>query len=162
MAIQIAYLLNDADLGFYLIEKSRAVLLMDKLNELGAKQLLSGEDIQQLNLLFHEVRLAESHLDREDLSDAENDVSKQWFEAKRSLEKFIRKLEVKYPNYFEYKYTISSPEESELINNILNKDQTYISYFIDFKDTIDSSVYSILINEDTSVFTKTNIPDLEN
>ncbi len=46
-AIETCYQLKDAESGFYFFEKSRSVLLSDKLNELGAQRGLSSADLEQ-------------------------------------------------------------------------------------------------------------------
>ena len=45
-AIETCYRLGDAEQAFRFFEKSRAVMLADKLNELGARQQLSESQIQ--------------------------------------------------------------------------------------------------------------------
>ena len=45
-AIETCYQLKDAESGFYFFEKSRSVLLSDKLNELGAQRGLSSADLE--------------------------------------------------------------------------------------------------------------------
>ena len=55
-AMETCYLLNDPAKAFYFFEKSRAVMLNDQLNKLGAHQLLSPADKDKEALLKKQIR----------------------------------------------------------------------------------------------------------
>jgi CHAT domain-containing protein len=99
-AIETCYLLKDYDKAFYFFEKSRAVLLNDKLNELGARQSLSESDRAkeaQLQAKVEELR--------KKLESSKNDqTERELLLAENAQSDFIKKLEDTNPTYYRFKY----------------------------------------------------------
>jgi tetratricopeptide (TPR) repeat protein len=127
-AIEASFHLGNPAQAFYFMEKSRAVILNDKLAELGAKSLLPPEEIQTERSL----RISLNSLTQR--STSVNDVWK----AQEQLNKFIQELEKKYPAYYAYKYdttvlTLSGLRES------LDENQTWIELF-----TTTDSIYALV------------------
>ncbi len=136
-AIKACYLLEEPGQAFHFFEKSRAALLQDELNDLGAAQLLRPEDQARENELKAKVRDLQGQLSDQDVGEAQKSLLRnQLFDAQESLIRFVRGLEVSNPSYYAYKYDNRIPSLAELRQNILDPGQSYLSYFIG-----DSAVY---------------------
>ncbi|MET3128142.1 CHAT domain-containing protein/tetratricopeptide (TPR) repeat protein [Arcicella rosea] len=104
-AIETCYLLKNYEKAFYFFEKSKAVLLNDRLNELSAKQQLSPEDLLKEKSLQQKIaefnaKLAGQNIKGTKLTKLENEL----LEAKEEQTAFIKSLELKNPTYYQYKY----------------------------------------------------------
>jgi hypothetical protein len=147
-AIEACYLLNDAEKAFYFFEKSRAVMLNDQLNELGAKQLLSAKDQAQERILKQKVTDIQNKLvEAENDKKAEADLRIQLFAAQEAQEKYIRQLEKRSPQYYAYKYDNRVPSISGLRQEVLANNQTFVSYFVG-----DSALYGLTISAENVNF----------
>ena len=129
-AIEACYLANDAGHAFYFMEKSRSVLLNDKLNELGALLKISEADTKKEFDL--KLKVLESQLKLNSLTgdtkayDAQNQV---FLNAKEKLEDFIKTLETKYPAYYTYKYSDDIPSLPALQKHLAISNASFIHYF---------------------------------
>lgn len=129
-AIEVCYLLNDPESAFYFFEKSRAVLLNDKLNELGARQHLSQADQDKEKSLRVGLASAQQKLLQLEVSDSAYRYSvAERYDVQVAYEKFIKSLEAKYPTYYQYKYDTAVSSVSDLQNSLADNEQTYIGYF---------------------------------
>lgn len=141
-AIEVCYLLNDSEKGYYFFEKSRAVLLTDKLSELGAKKFIAPGDRgreQQLRINLFSLKQQLLLLNEEA---AEYSVVKQQFlSAQQEWEGFIRSLEKKYPVYYQYKYNNAVQPFSAVRSMLQQNNQSLIEFF-----TADSIVYVLFIS----------------
>lgn len=152
-AIEICFHLQDFENAFHFFEKSRAVMLNDKLSELGSQQYLSEKD----RLFEHELRV-ETLMLQQKLSQMTSsdlgfpDLSVKKFQNQETYEKFIKSLESKYPDYYQYKYDTSTIGISDVREYILDKDQSYLTYF-----TGKDHIYSLLVNSDTASFIRVEI-----
>lgn len=104
-AIETCYLLKNYEKAFYFFEKSKAVLLNDRLNELSAKQQLSPEDLLKEKSLQQKIaefnaKLAGQNIKGTKLTKLENEL----LEAKEEQAAFIKSLDLKNPTYYQYKY----------------------------------------------------------
>jgi CHAT domain-containing protein len=141
-AIETCFLLKNYEKAFYFFEKSRAVLLNDKLNESGAKTSLSAVDKAQ------EVKL-QSKVDelRKSLSSKNTNaekVEKELFLAENEQEKFIKTLETKNPAYFQLKYdttTFHLKKIQQYLSSPSGGQGALIEYFVG-----DSATYSIVVS----------------
>lgn len=149
-AIEVCFLLNDFEQGFYFFEKSRAVLLNDKLSELGAKNYISQSDRtkeQQLRIKVSSLNQQLSFLD--EAAAAYNNTKSQLLSAQDDLEKFIKNLEKKYPVYYQYKYNNAVYPLHSVKNKLLAKNQSLIEYF-----TGDSAIYVLYLSHTNNRFLK--------
>ena len=154
-AIETCYQLKDAESAFYFFEKSRSVLLSDKLNELGAKRGLSSADLehdQQLRVAKFSFEKQLMDLNEEDSVYAK--VKQKYFESKEKLERFILGLEEKYPSYYHYKYDTASPSLDVVRREVLHDDVSLLSYF-----TTPSLVYAIAATPNGIQFEKITYDD---
>jgi CHAT domain-containing protein len=140
-ALEACYLANDNNLAFFFMEKSRSVLLQDKLNELGASAFLPPEETSKQEQL--QIRIIELQQKLESSSDHStsfmaNRVS--LIQAKESLERYIKSLELKYPSYYQYKYADLVKPLPALQKYISERGQRFVEYFIR-----DSTGYALCI-----------------
>ena len=153
-AIEVSYLLGDVEEGFYFFEKSRAVLLNDKLNELGAQKILSVSDLEkEKNLRVLKSSYAEqlAQISQEDEGYAE--VKGNLLDAQQALERFIKGLETRYPAYYRYKYDTIAPSLETFRKNILQEDVTFLSYF-----ATEASMYILAVMPEKSQLVKVDYP----
>ena len=117
------------------MEKSQAVLLNDKLNELGAlAQLPQAEAAKERDLqiaVLTEQQKLSSFISEEPGYEAQ--LSKL-SEAKADLEHYIKSLEKKYLFYYQYKYADEVPSLYILQKQLTQKKQSFVHYFIN--DTV--------------------------
>lgn len=158
MALEVCYLLNDPEQAFYFLEKSRAVLLNDRLNELNAKTRLSEEDAAREHQLRIEALAAEQKLSLVEAATSEyENLYHQYTEARQMLENFILALEVKYPVYYQYKYDRSVCSIETLRSKLLNDNRAVVSYF-----NGPEAVYALVVTQDTLSLKRIPYPDGEN
>ncbi|HEX6227016.1 MAG TPA: CHAT domain-containing tetratricopeptide repeat protein [Chryseolinea sp.] len=154
-AIEICYQLNDVKNGFFFLEKSRSVLLNDKLNELGAQSNLAAADVEQ----DQQLRARKFSFERQLMSLEEHDptyleVQQEYFASQENMERFILGLEEKYPSYYRYKYDTAAPSLDALRREVLHDDISLITYF-----TTPSLVYTLVIKPDGAEFKKIEYTD---
>ncbi|WP_373330870.1 CHAT domain-containing protein [Salmonirosea aquatica] len=146
-AIEACYLANDPERAFHFLEKSKAVLLADKLNELGANRQLSEADTRQQRALRDSVSGLHYQLDETPVGD------KNYLALRSRLEKtedefdvFRRKLEKTNPAYYRYKYDSHIPSLTETRKRLFSSKagqgpaSTLVSYFMG-----DSAVYAFVL-----------------
>ncbi|HEY6977466.1 MAG TPA: tetratricopeptide repeat protein, partial [Chitinophagaceae bacterium] len=134
-AMEACYLANDASRAFYFMEKSRAVLLNDKLNELGAAAHLPREEAANERDLQITVVSEQQKLASFQAHDAAYDMQQsKLLEAKTNLERYIKSLEKKYPAYYQYKYADEVPSLNALQKQLEENKQSFVHYFMN--DTV--------------------------
>lgn len=131
-AVEASFLLDDPASVFYFMEKSRAVLLNDKLSELGATEQLPADEAKM------ERRL------RLQLQGAESDEGAVW-NARTQLHNFIRTLERKYPAYYAYKYDTAVATLQTLQQHLSKTGQTWVELF-----TSDTTIYILTVTDQTA------------
>ncbi|MBV9962024.1 MAG: CHAT domain-containing protein [Parafilimonas sp.] len=130
-ALEASYLVNKPDLAFYFMEKSRAVLLNDKLNELNASSYLSKTDAaKQENYEIKIVELEQKLSSSNDTSKQYQAIQLQYLSIKNEFEQFIKSLEQKYPAYYQYKYADEVPSLQNLQQYLAKNHQSFVHYFL--------------------------------
>lgn len=153
-AIEVCYLLGDADEAFFFFEKSRAVLLNDKLNELGAQTMLSANDLErEKNLRIVKSSYAEQLALISEEDEAYAEAKKNSLDAQQALERFIQGLEQRYPAYYRYKYDTIAPSLETFKKNILQDDVSFLSYFAG-----EASTYILAVTPGNNRFIKVDYP----
>jgi CHAT domain-containing protein/tetratricopeptide (TPR) repeat protein len=121
-AIETAYQLNDTEKAFYFLEKSRAVLLLDQLNNNAAKNFIPQAEADKEAALRMQVSYHQNKGDpNEQLSD--------FLQAQAQLDEYVKDLEKRYPRYYEYKYNNHVPHLTEVQRYLANNQQSLLSYF---------------------------------
>ena len=142
LAIDACFHLQDVDKAFYFFEKSRAVLLNDKLSDLNAKKHLSVTDRvkeQQMRIKLFSLQSSLENLPEN--SGAYNENKKALLNVKEEWEQYIRSLEKKYPAYYLNKYDPTFYTLTETKNSLLTNNKTLIEYF-----TGDSAIYILSLS----------------
>ena len=154
-AIETCCRLKDAEQAFHFFEKSRAVMLADKLNELGARQQL-GED--------HAKKEKEL---RQAVSDEQNDLAqltpdsaqyKSVYEAletkQQAFEGFVKQLEVSNPAYYSLKYDTTTTKLADLKSHLAARNASFVTYFVG-----DSALYLLSVTGDKATLHQQAIGD---
>ncbi len=141
-ALEACWLAKDFNTAFFFMEKSRAVLLNDRLNEIGASALLPPEEASRQQEL--QIYLIEQGQRLAALPDSAPDypqLQSRFLRAKDSVERYTRTLEQKAPAYFQYKYADAVPAVPQL-QQWLATDSHDKRYFIHY--FVNDSVLYIL------------------
>ena len=129
--LEACYLNNDPKLAFYFMEKSRAVLLNDKLNELGASLHLPAEDNKKLAEFLDEITSKQQKLtELEDASQQYLLQQNSLLQTKENFEHYIKSLEKKYPTYYQYKYADAVDSLQSLQQYLAKNNQSFVHYFL--------------------------------
>lgn len=130
-AIQTCQLLNDGENAFHFFEKSRAILLNDNLNELGANALLSAQDLKKEQTFQEKINgLQKQLMEYPDTAKKFIELKTEFLKIQEDKMAFVKTLEQKYPNYYRYKYDNSTPSIRDFRAKILKQNQTFVSYFV--------------------------------
>jgi CHAT domain-containing protein/tetratricopeptide (TPR) repeat protein len=151
-AIEACYEANDPSLALYFMEKSRAVLLNDKLAELGASAKLPAaeaaeEQRLQINVFWQQQKVA--GLSNDDPAYREEEL--KLFSAKEALQRYINALQTAYPAYHQYKYADAVPRLQDLQKYLAAAGQSFVHYFIN-----DTAIYILAITPSSSKLIKQN------
>jgi CHAT domain-containing protein/tetratricopeptide (TPR) repeat protein len=141
-AVTAAVESNDADDALFFMEKSRSVLLSDKLNELGAFAYLpAAEAAQEQRLRIGIFALQQQLNTMSDTAKAYAGLQQQFFTAREGFEKFIQSLEQKFPAYYQYKYGGIGFSVQKVQEYVKQQNATFISYF-----ETDSTIYAVKVS----------------
>ena len=138
-AIETSFSVGDANSAYRFIEKSRAVLLADKLNELGARRHLPPD------LVRVEQRVRRHITNLQDQLTTQPPASRQYvstrhalFNEQERLDSLIRQLETSHPAYYRTKYSNTLAPVSQVQAWLDKHDAALVSYFVG-----DSAVYIV-------------------
>lgn len=156
-AIETCFLLKDAETAFYFFEKSRAVMLNDQLNELGANQQLSEKDADRERIIRMKISELQDHLSESKPGSGEYlRFRDDLYNAQEDQQIFVRRLEKANPQYYSYKYDNRVPSLKEVRENVIPDGQNLISYFVG-----DSAVYALSITVKKVDFQKIKLADYQ-
>ena len=145
-ALKACYAAGNPALAFYYMEKSRAVLLNDKLNELGAMAHLPEEEHNTEQEYKRRITSEEQRLNS---LPAHSMQYKQQqltvLQVKDEFEHYIKTIEQKYPAYYQYKYASKVPALAELQKYLLKRKAHFVHYFVE-----DTTAYILSIMPDTA------------
>ncbi len=154
-ALEACYLAHNNALAFYFMEKSRSVLLNDKLNELSASSSLpETELLRQEDLQIKILKLQQELSALTNTSNQYQIVQSQLLNSKKEYEQFIASLEKNYPVYYEYKYADKAPSLKDLQQYLSKTNQSFVHYFLD-----DTATYILTITSDNSKLIKLSVSD---
>lgn len=130
-AIEASYLANNTKLAFFFMEKSRAVLLNDKLNELGAFAKLPPSEMVKEQDYRHRVFTAQQMWTNLKTQAQDRDIVRaELLKAKIDYENYIKTLEKRYPAYYQYKYADDVPSLEALQQYLALNKASFVHYFI--------------------------------
>jgi CHAT domain-containing protein/tetratricopeptide (TPR) repeat protein len=140
-ALEACYLAHNDSLAFHFMEESRAVLLQDKLNELGANAYLPpAEAAKEERLHLNIIELEQQLNSMPDTSRRAKAELQELLAAKESLEQYIHTLERAYPVYYQYKYGNEAQPLSALQSFLSTTGQRFVEYF-----TMDSLCFALCV-----------------
>lgn len=151
-AIEASSLLNDPEEAFYFMEKSRAVLLNDKLAELGANNKLPVHEAETERTL--RIRLS-SIAGRSGNAEGFTSSEEQR-KARYALRSFIKQLEEKYPSYYAYKYDTAVFSLSNLQTSLIPGEQAWVELF-----TNNNTIFALTVTSDDAKLNKIHFEDHE-
>ncbi|MES2797551.1 MAG: CHAT domain-containing tetratricopeptide repeat protein [Bacteroidota bacterium] len=128
-AIEVCYLLKNYEKAFYFFEKSRAVLLNDKINNLSANQLLSDSDQMKERDFQEKISKYNAELDSETNESNKSKINIQLLDIQEDQQRFIKGLALKYPTYFSFKYDTSMYSIGQFKQYLLKRKTSFIEYF---------------------------------
>ena len=130
-ALEACFIANDFRLAFYFMESSRAVILADKLNELGAASFLPlTETLQEQNLRESLVREQQTLASAKEGSEEYKQAYYRLLQQQEKVSRFLHGLEKNYPAYYQYKYSETVPALEELKKHLAANQQSFVHYFI--------------------------------
>ena len=130
-AIETCFRLKDAANAFRFIEKSRAVLLNDKLNELGANRQLSPTQIgDEESLRKHVTEWQTKLLDEKPNTPAYAKVLDSLHTTQEQQEAFVKQLEQTNPAYYRYKYDNNVIVLAQVQDHLANRNASLVTYFV--------------------------------
>ncbi len=143
-AIETCFLLKDHEKAYYFMEKSRAVMLNDKLNELGANQKLNEVDQEKERDSQRKLIELNTKIEAETNATEKEKLNSQLFDLQEQQERFVKSLETKYPAYYQLKYNTQigtlKQMQAYLKTNFKDKNATMVSFFFG-----DSASYAMVI-----------------
>jgi len=147
----------NAEATFRLIEKNKATVLSQLMNEADALQftnlpdsLIEKEKDLKIAIAFYERRLNEAKKENniQSSSNERNEEIKELellvFENKESYHRLIRNLEENYPYYLKFKYQQNESTLTE-VQNHLDEETALLEYFVG-----DSIIYLLTIQKDSA------------
>jgi len=141
-AIETSFQLNDTEKAFYFLEKSRAVLLLDQLNNHAAKSFLPKEEADKEAVLRMQVNYYQN-------SEEQNDQLSDFLQAQTKLDEYVKNLEQRYPRYYEHKYNNHVPKLSVVQHYLAQGQQSLLSYYEGM-----NAIYVLVINPKASFLKK--------
>lgn len=147
-AIEASYLAGDTEAAFRFFEKSKAVLLSDKLNELGANQQLTESSAKRQRTLRDSIANLQNQLASLPANDAKRSgIQRRLEQFNDDFEAFRKQLESTNPAYYRYKYDNSTPTIAEFQKSISTngsgaRTAGFVSYFVG-----DSAIYAFCLDQ---------------
>ena len=157
-ALETCYQLKDPKNAFYFMEKSRAILLLDALKDLDAKQVLSAtQQSTEQDLRYRVIGLQNKLESLAEKDKNYNATYQQLIDTKEKYNAFIQSLEKTNPAYYQLKYNSKYLTLSDLQNKLKSTNQSFVEYFVG-----DSAVYVMAITATKVDFKKLNLATYRN
>ncbi|GAB4033543.1 hypothetical protein GCM10028809_35790 [Spirosoma gilvum] len=149
-AIETCYRLGSTEQAFRFMEKSRAVMLADKLNELGAKRQLSPKQAAEEKRLHKRVSERQAEIATLTPDSTHYEPVRMALNAcQDSLNSFLKELEQSNPAYYRYKYDNATPSLAELQRYLTKQGSSLVTYFVG-----DSALYLMAVSGGKSILKK--------
>lgn len=139
-AIETCWRLGSTDAAFRFLEKSRAVMLADKLNELGARQKLTTQQTTTENQLQKTVNDQQSLLADVSPGKRYDSLRAVLLNVQEKQNAFRKQIEVSNPAYFRYKYDTTTTTLADLKTYLKPRQAQFVSYFAG-----DSALYMLAV-----------------
>ncbi len=155
-AIEACYLLKDVKSAFYFIEKSRAVLLNDKWNELNANIHLPKEVAEKQQYLETKIIQQNQKISFDADVSNEREAENNLHLTEDSFQHFIKFIEKKYPTYYQSKYADNVFPLPQLQQYLAKSNQSFVYYYM-----TDTLLYALGITKNKTDFKKIPVTDFD-
>ncbi|MFT3947440.1 MAG: CHAT domain-containing protein [Agriterribacter sp.] len=150
--LDACYQAGDTSRFFFFMEKSRAVLLNDRLNETVASVSLPEAESSREQELKFKLEQARMQMNNTDIHSVDYNKHQFYFlQVKDEFERYIRILEQKYPEYYRYKYDNDVATMQSLRERLFQTKETFVHYFVE-----DSILYILSVNAWSAKMVKYN------
>ncbi|WP_452226278.1 CHAT domain-containing protein [Lacinutrix cladophorae] len=133
LGVKTSNILNDTERAFYFIEKNKALLLLENINENEIKNHVNLPE----NILEQELQLKKKINKLENklttINSKKNSLEKDYYSVKIEYQRFIESLKKKYPKYYDYKKTTSIISLKH-VKNKLDSQSIILEYIINNKE----------------------------
>ena len=154
-AMKLCFRMGDAEKAFYFMEKSRAVLLLDALRNIGAQNVLSPQlQVQELALKQKIYGIEQKMNSLVSGSKIYGEAMNQLIEAKEEYQRFIKNLSQSNPAYHSLKYATNVVSLDNFKKYLAKNQQSYLGFF-----STDSVVYGLAIHSQKVIFKKVLFPN---
>lgn len=144
-AIQTCLRLNDPRMAYHFMEKSRAVLLTDQLNELGARQQLPRELAEQEARLNETIAHLQNKLAQTPSRTAQyQTLLNKLLLAQNQADRFVQQMATTHPLYHRYRYDNRVQPLGTVQQWLQKHRQSLVSYFVG-----DSALYVLGVTPTT-------------
>ncbi len=137
-AIQIAFEMGEPyyEKAFEFAEKCKAVTLLEAVNKTRAENYagLKPSELEKLNLLKAKLVILDQNIFRAKNEEEIASLKKKKFLLKKQYQSQIAQLEKDNPKYYELKFQNKVVSSAEIREQLLEKDQSLISYFLGDED----------------------------
>lgn len=149
LAVEVCFLLNKPDEGFYFMEKNKALLLQENIKTFQAKlEIDIPKKTQEQEYKLHYELLA---IEKKYQQNPNNKILKQNFDKKHTkFQKFMTSLSLKYPNYTKIKQKIDIISLRKVLSTF-KSNECFASYILNKKDG-----YGLFCNSNEKIFFKIN------
>lgn len=142
--VRMAYILSDVawrkqpyrELSFYFAEKSKSAILLEAISDANAKSFakIPATLLDEERDFKSTLALINQKLAQKPPAEEEKQLRESAFTLDRDYQSFIKRLEKQYPEYFNLKYNVASPNIRQLQQRLPTSGMV-ISYFIDEKNS---------------------------
>ncbi len=140
-AIETCWRLKDTDAAFRFFEKSRAVMLADNLNELGARQKLTPQQTAVAQQLQKAVNEQQALVANELPGKRYDSLRAVLRDVHEKQDAFRVQIERSNPAYFQYKYDTITTRATDLKAYLADRNAQFVSYFVG-----DSALYILSVS----------------
>lgn len=145
---QVTKNLEYAEYAFEFSERSKALILLEAVNDTKAKELAGipatflreEQYLNQRSTYFSQQLFSERQLDEPNLTYL-NELNDSLLHYNVAIEKLVEKIEQDYPQYFQLKYTFEPISIHKIQTEILTDQQTLLEYFV-----ADSTIFAFQIS----------------
>ena len=141
-AIEVCFLVENYEKAFYFFEKSRAVLLNDKINNLAANQILSEAEQIEERRFQQKIAALNAELEQTENEAAKSKLNVQLLDIQEKQQQFITVVAKKYPSYYQFKYDTTLFDLAQMKRYLQKQNLSFIEYFKG-----DSANYQLVIKQ---------------
>lgn len=155
LAIKAAYLKNDPELLFTYLEKNKAFLLTQSINDNNSSLTLPNHIVNEQLSFKKRILNLEDKIDRNQSKKLQDSI----FDIKFSYQRFQDSIKQVYPQHFESKNKVQTTSLSQTQQQ-LDKNTAVVSYSVGKDEDEKSTIYGLLITKNNSTPFKVHNPKI--